>query len=151
VSSVLLPIGGGRDFPSSVEQQTTWIRRVSRQTGLPEERLQPLLLRYGSKAEAVAEFLCAVPDYPLHNHPAYSRREIEYIVQHETVCHLDDLVLRRTALALLGEVSAPLLYELAEISAPLLGWPSGQAEVERTAELLLKNHGVRLPIDKKVS
>lgn len=151
VSSVHLPIGGGRDFPTSVEQQTTWIRRVSRQIGLPAERLQLLLQRYGSKAEAVAEFVCAVPDYPLHNHPAYSRREIEYIVQHETVCHLDDLVLRRTALALLGEVNAPLLYELAEISAPLLGWPSVQAEVERTAELLSKNHGVRLPINKKVS
>jgi glycerol-3-phosphate dehydrogenase len=163
VSSAHLPIGGGRDYPTTSQAQAAWIARVKDQTGLPAERLQTLLHRYGSKAEAVAEFVCAAPDTPLHDHPTYSRREIAYLVQHETVCHLDDLVLRRTPLALLGEVSGPLLHELAEISAPLLGWPSAQAEVERTAELLAKNHGVHLlsvdlhsahlplPLNEKVS
>ena len=151
VSSAHLPIGGGRDFPTSDEKQMAWINRISHQTGLSTERVRLLLHRYGSKAEVVGEFVCAAPDYPLHHHPAYSRREIEYIVQHESVCHLDDLLQRRTVLALLGEVSVPLLYELAEISAPLLGWPSAQAEVERAAELLSKNHGVHLSINKKVS
>ena len=60
--------------------------------------------------------------------------------------HLDDLVLRRTLMGMLGEVSLPLLEELAAIIAPVLAWPpqDAQAEVDRTAEILRRVHGVML-------
>jgi len=62
------------------------------------------------------------------------------------VVHLDDLILRRTLMGMLGEVSLPLLEELAAIVAPVLQWSPqvATAEVARTAELLKRVHGVTL-------
>jgi glycerol-3-phosphate dehydrogenase len=76
--------------------------------------------------------------------PAYSRREIEFMALNERVVHLDDLILRRTMMGLLGQVNGPLLEELAAIVSPVLKWSpqDAAAEVERTIQLLEKVHGV---------
>ena len=133
-SSADLPIGGGKGYP-----------RMPEGTGLPQERLAALLERYGTGADRVAAYLQAGPDAPLACLPAYSRREIAFMALHERVVHLDDLILRRTMMALLGQVNGPLLEELAAIVSPLLGWSPADAaaEVARTIQLLEKVHGVR--------
>jgi glycerol-3-phosphate dehydrogenase len=63
----------------------------------------------------------------------------------ERVVHLDDVVLRRTLMGLLGQATRPLLEELAAVMAPVLGWSRADAdsEVERTVQLLERVHGVR--------
>jgi glycerol-3-phosphate dehydrogenase len=134
-SSADLPIGGGKDYPKLPEN-----------TGLPRERLAALLERYGTGAEKVAACLKAGPDAPLSSHNGYSRREIEFIARNERVVHLDDLVLRRTLIGMLGEATLPLLEEIAAIISPVLEWsqPAADAEVERTVELLRRVHGVTL-------
>lgn len=60
--------------------------------------------------------------------------------------HLDDLVLRRTIMALLGQLSLDLLEELAVVLAPVLAWSQEitQQEIERTVKLLSEVHGVTL-------
>jgi glycerol-3-phosphate dehydrogenase len=133
-SSADLPIGGGKGYP-----------RMPEGTGLPQERLAALLERYGTGADRVAAYLQAGPDAPLACLPAYSRREIAFMALHERVVHLDDLILRRTMMALLGQVNGPLLEELAAIVSPLLGCSPADAaaEVARTIQLLEKVHGVR--------
>jgi glycerol-3-phosphate dehydrogenase len=130
-----LPIGGGRDYP-----------RLQEHAGLSEQRLATLLNRYGTGADKIADYMQAGPDAPLSNHPGYSRREIEFMARYERVVHMDDLILRRALMGILGEVTLPLLEELAAIMAPVLGWSQrdAQAEVERTAELLHRVHGVML-------
>jgi glycerol-3-phosphate dehydrogenase len=112
-------------------------------TGLPQERLATLLERYGTGADKVAAYLQAGPDAPLAGHAGYSRREIEFIALNERVVHLDDLILRRTLMGLLGEVTGPLLEELAAIVAPVLKWSKqdAAAEVERTIGILRKVYG----------
>jgi glycerol-3-phosphate dehydrogenase len=127
-----LPIGGGKGYP-----------RMPEATGLPQERLATLLERYGTGADRVAAYLRAGPDAPLDCHAGYSRREIEFMARYERVVHLDDLILRRTRMGLLGEVNGPLLEELAAIVSPVLGWSEREAaaEVERTIQLLEKVHG----------
>jgi glycerol-3-phosphate dehydrogenase len=128
-----LPIGGGKGYP-----------RMPEGTGLPQERLTALLDRYGTGADRVAAYLQAGPDAPVALQATYSRREIELMARDERVVHLDDLILRRTLMGLLGQVNRPLLEELAAIVAPVLQW-SGQdsaAEVERTIQLLERVHGV---------
>jgi len=134
-SSAELPIGGGRDYP-----------RLREHARLSPQRLATLLERYGTGADRVADHLLAGPDEPLARHGGYSRREIEFIARNERVVHLDDLILRRTLMGILGEVSLPLLQELAEIASPALGWSqhAAKAEVERTTELLRRVHGVTL-------
>jgi glycerol-3-phosphate dehydrogenase len=64
----------------------------------------------------------------------------------ESIVHLDDLVLRRTIMALLGQLSLDLLEELAVVLAPVLAWSQErtQQEIERTAKLLRGLHGVKL-------
>ncbi|HMD69981.1 MAG TPA: glycerol-3-phosphate dehydrogenase/oxidase [Bryobacteraceae bacterium] len=128
-----VPIGGGKGDPHTPGG-----------TGLPQERVGALVERYGSGAEKVAAYLLAGPDSPLAGHAGYSRREIEFMALHERVVHLDDLVLRRTLMGLLGQVTGPLLEELAGVVAPALGWSREHAasEVERTLQLLERVHGV---------
>ena len=137
-----VPIGGGKGYP-----------RMPEGSGLPRERLATLLVRYGTGADKVAAYLRAGPDAPLACHAGYSRREIEFIARYERVVHLDDVILRRTLMGLLGEVNGPLLEELAAIVAPVLGWSGQQTadEVERTIQLLERVHGVTAAARSKSS
>jgi glycerol-3-phosphate dehydrogenase len=139
-----LPIGGGKQFPAAPAAREAWLERLHHKTGLSESRLTALLDRYGTQGERIADFLLAAPDSPLQHYPAYTRREIEYLILHERVTRLDDLVLRRTLFALLGELTAPLLYELADIAALVCGWSDAakREEIERLQTLLEIRHGV---------
>jgi glycerol-3-phosphate dehydrogenase len=134
--SANLPIGGGKNYPP----------KMSGDEGLSKERLDTLIERYGTGAEKVASYMQAAQDAMLSSHSGYSRREIEFIAQNERIVHLDDIILRRTLMGMLGEVSLALLEELATIISPVLNWSQEQteAEVERTVRLLQRVHSVTL-------
>jgi glycerol-3-phosphate dehydrogenase len=78
--------------------------------------------------------------------PDYSLRELFFIVTHEKVFHLDDFILRRSMLAMLGRLSREMLDELAGVFANALGWTKEQrqAEVARTLSILADRHNVQL-------
>lgn len=141
-----LPIGGGKDFPPDDDSRKRYLADLTATTGLPRARVETLLSRYGTRADDVAAFCIADKDSPLENHPPYTVREIEFIIRNERVIHLDDLVLRRTALALLGELTTPLLDELLAITGRVRNWTPQQldAERERTLATLLDRHGITL-------
>ena len=90
--------------------------------------------------------MSAAPDQPLRSLPDYSRREVQFLASQECIVHLDDLVLRRTIMALLGQLSLELLEELAVLLAAELDWQPErtQQEIACTVGLLSKVHGVRL-------
>jgi len=146
-SSVDLPIGGGKEYPTTAVEKSEWLASLSGKTHLSVQRLEVLLDRYGTRAEGIAQFMGAAPDRPLRWLPEYSEREIQYVTSEEIIVHLDDLVLRRTIMALLGQVTLGLLEELAALLAPALGWSEKrvQEEIERTVKVLGKAHGVMLP------
>lgn len=141
-----LAIGGGKDYPGTDEASDRWLAALCERTNLDRDRLLVLLERYGTRAEQVAAFCVEGPDGPLRHHDRYTRREIEFIVRRERVIHLDDIVLRRTSIALLGELTADLLGELAQIAAAVLGWSPDQIrrEIDRTREILLDRHRIEL-------
>ncbi len=64
----------------------------------------------------------------------------------EAVAHIDDLLLRRTPLALFGQLTPERLTAIADLVARELGWsPAYLAhEVTRTRDLLATRHGVHL-------
>jgi glycerol-3-phosphate dehydrogenase len=134
-SSADIPIGGGKGYP-----------RLPEGTGLPQARLLALQERYGTIADHVTAYMKAGPDALLAHHAGYSRREIEFIALNERVVHLDDLIMRRTLIGILGELTLPLLKELAAIVAKVQKWPKEKtaAEIERTIQLFKKVHGVIL-------
>ena len=141
-----LPIGGGRGYPRKPGETRLQIESLSAWTGVSRERLKVLFERYGSRAEAVATFMNGGTDQILATLPDYSRREVNFLVQHEKIVHLDDLLLRRSMLGLLGRLTRPMIDELADVAGNSLGWDAGQrdAEVKRTLSILAERHGVRL-------
>ena len=84
--------------------------------------------------------------YAIRSYYDMTRREVVFLAEKEKVVHLDDLILRRTLMAYLGYLNHPLVEELADILADVLGWDEGQKqmEVERTLEILKDRHGVDL-------
>ena len=110
------------------------------------DRLRILFERYGTRAEEIAQFLAAGDDQPLQSCQSYSRREIAFILRAEKVMRLDDLILRRTLIAMLGQLSRGLLEELAAICAGSLGWSDERKarEIRRTLDLLRDKHRVTL-------
>lgn len=64
----------------------------------------------------------------------------------EAVVHLDDLLLRRTPLALFGGLTPARFTAIAALTAEALGWDAARlaAEETRTREILATRHGVHL-------
>src|SRR5690606_24214483 len=52
-STEMLPIGGGRGFPTDEAARRAWITERSTKSGLPAARIEALLARYGTTADAV--------------------------------------------------------------------------------------------------
>jgi glycerol-3-phosphate dehydrogenase len=131
VSTVNLPIGGGRDYPRDESSRNSMISRIG-------PRGNALLDRYGTKALAVQDFTATTQDQPMSSLPGYSSGEIAYICAHENVRHLADLLLRRTAITMEGLLTPEAIQDTAKIASDVLGWNKArvQAEIEHAkAEL----------------
>jgi glycerol-3-phosphate dehydrogenase len=134
------PIGGGRRFPLD---RAEWIAQVAAQKGLLGERMSELFARYGTEAEAIAAFISAEPDAVLP-HPGYSRRELLFLIRNEAVERLDDVLLRRTTLAISGNLSLQMMDAVLDILSAEKGWTPTRrtAERQRFLTLLRERHGV---------
>ncbi|HNH27267.1 MAG TPA: glycerol-3-phosphate dehydrogenase/oxidase, partial [Anaerolineales bacterium] len=141
-----LPVGGGRNYPRTSEERTKYINGLAAWTGLSHERLETLFERYGTRAESIAEFMKVATDAPLNSLPSYSKRELLFLIQHEKAEHLDDLLLRRTMLAMLGKLTRDAVIECSMLMADALNWnlERRNAEAERTLRVLADRHRVRL-------
>jgi glycerol-3-phosphate dehydrogenase len=141
-----LAIGGGHGYPHDETELKRQIESLSAWTGVTRERLKALFERYGSRAEAIATFMNGGTDQILRTLPDYSRREIAFVLQYEKVIHIDDFLLRRSMLGMLGRVTRETVDELAGIFSNHFGWKAEQrdAEVARTLSILADRHGVRL-------
>ena len=74
----------------------------------------------------------------------YSVAEIAYLARSEQVVHLSDLVLRRTSLAITGQISSRIIDKVAEIVADELGWKPAwkNKEIESLTTELEDYYGV---------
>ncbi|HEY0259584.1 MAG TPA: glycerol-3-phosphate dehydrogenase/oxidase [Lacisediminihabitans sp.] len=143
VSTTALAIGGGKGFPTTEAARQAWATANS--AGLPTERALQLLERYGTRATGFIQAIVAeTTDHVLTSTDRYSTAEINYILDNELVVHLDDLVLRRTDLAFIGLLTAPIVEEFADLLAARLGWSTEQRaqEVTRLEKGLSEFHGV---------
>ena len=141
-----LPIGGGKDYPWTGYIKLQFFNQVYELTGLPDKWSKILFDRYGTRAQEISAFMAGDYDAALKHKPDMTRREITFLAQREKIVHLDDLLLRRTMLAFLGELTRPLVEEMAEYVGEALGWTKAQikAEVSRSFDILADRHGVRL-------
>ncbi|MDY0908929.1 glycerol-3-phosphate dehydrogenase/oxidase [Microbacterium sp. CFBP9034] len=127
-----LAIGGGSGFPVTERARQQWI--AGHAEGLPAARVATLLDRYGTVATAVIAAIVDDPDdATLELVPGFSTAELRHVARSEDVVHLDDLLMRRTSLAFVGDASPEACAEIAAAIAPELGWDDARiaAEVER--------------------
>jgi glycerol-3-phosphate dehydrogenase len=85
-------------------------------------------------------------DMAIKTNSHYTLGEIAEMAMREKVVHLDDLLLRRTLLAYLGQLTRPLTEELANALSDALGWTEDQkkAELAHALKILADRHGVKL-------
>jgi glycerol-3-phosphate dehydrogenase len=144
------PIGGGLNYPVTDTDRQAWIKTLQVDGNIDKARIETLLNRYGTRSTAFIEYLQSQQDTPLEHNSHYTRCEVEFIATYERVRRLSDLVLRRTSLAMLGNVTIPLLQELARIIAPILNWSDDEmhGEVNHTIQLLKQHYGMKLTTEE---
>lgn len=143
-------IGGGADYPSDPRRRATWVR--TRLIDLAPARRDAVFARYGTRARKVAEYLTAGDEVVLAG-GALSDRELRWMVEHEHLVHLDDLVLRRTDLAFTGALDLAVLSELASSLAAAAGWSEARRDEElaRCVAILVHEHSADLPLEARAS
>ncbi|MDB6176369.1 glycerol-3-phosphate dehydrogenase/oxidase [Paracoccus sp. Z330] len=140
ISTQNLPIGGGRDLPAQ-DQRENWIARLSQATGAHPKRIDQLLSRYGSTAAQIAAAEGETP-VMLEDAIDFSHAELAWITGHEQVRDLQDLVMRRTPLAVTGSLSIRDINNISIICANILKWDDRQRQdqLDRTIEHLDSRH-----------
>ncbi|MCG7519053.1 glycerol-3-phosphate dehydrogenase/oxidase [Ruegeria sp. Ofav3-42] len=113
-STLGLAIGGGAQFP---DDPTTLQNRLTDEFHVTPDRAQHLIGHYGSQSYDVALFCQSAQDVSLADDCPYTEAEIVWLLRTEFVESLTDIVLRRTALAITGQISAALLERLGGIIA----------------------------------
>jgi glycerol-3-phosphate dehydrogenase len=115
------PIAGAGDLDAVKRESSSWVERF----GWTAATVERLLGRYGDRAREIVA-ICTEESAnaePVGASPAYLRAEVIHAVTHEGALHLDDVLTRRTHIALeLPESGIAAVREVASIIAPLLGW-----------------------------
>jgi glycerol-3-phosphate dehydrogenase len=144
-STAKLAIGGGAGFPATDAAVESWIAAHARGP-VDAARAGVLFTRYGTRAGLVLDYLAAGDDDAFESTHELSRREVEFMVEHEQIGHLVDVMIRRTSLAFRGLVTAELLAETANALAGPLGWSKArcQDEIHHAEDVLSRLHGVQV-------
>jgi len=139
-----LPIGGGRGMPKTDEERLVWIGDLARQSGALPERIAEVLARYGTTAREIILQEGAEPFFI--GATTFSEAEIDWIARNEQVLHLEDVLLRRTQLAITGQVTEEISQHICKITANALNWSNKRAQNELSSarKTLVEKHGTCL-------
>jgi glycerol-3-phosphate dehydrogenase len=116
------PIGGGKNYPTTDQQRDNYLASLCKKDLISLNHAQSLFIRYGTEIEKVLGFEKIVKLTPLMTLDDYFVEEIQYLIKVESTFNLDDLVVRRTNLAIEGRLNNQVLIELAMLMKELLGW-----------------------------
>ncbi|WP_449372935.1 glycerol-3-phosphate dehydrogenase/oxidase [Arthrobacter psychrolactophilus] len=144
-STAKLPIGGGVNFPATSAGIEAWIASHTSDS-VDAARAGVLLTRYGTRAETVLAYLAEGEDTVFDSTAELSGREVEFMVEHEQIGHLIDVMIRRTSLAFRGLVTSELLAETAAALACPLGWNEAKVaeEIGHAITIPDRFHGVQV-------
>ncbi|MGN6132454.1 MAG: glycerol-3-phosphate dehydrogenase/oxidase [Nocardioidaceae bacterium] len=126
-----VPLVGAAGYEALVNTRETLAAR----SGLPVDRIEHLLGRYGSAIREVLDLVAEHPELgaPLEHAPRYLKVEAYYGASHEGALHLDDLLARRLRVSVdTWDRGVDVAREVADIVAPVLGWDA--AAIEREVE-----------------
>ncbi|RMC37956.1 glycerol-3-phosphate dehydrogenase/oxidase [Paracoccus alkanivorans] len=143
-----MQIGGGRDYPRG-DARETWIGERAENCSLTPARIGALLSRYGTRLDRILPQLRG-GETPLVHLPGYSREELEWLCRNERVVTLADLLQRRTAIAISGDLTPEVACEVAEIPARVFEWDAARKRAEIDA-LSLSSAGEPMTSEKEAS
>ncbi|HEY6464307.1 MAG TPA: FAD-dependent oxidoreductase, partial [Polyangiaceae bacterium] len=126
-----VPIAGADGYLAAVARSAEF----ADERRLPAVEIVRLLHRYGGLVEEIlAVEGVADPWVGLTGAPGYLRAEVGYAVSHEGARHLDDVLVRRTRMAMeTTDRGLGAATEVAMVIAPLLGWDRSTIEEEIAA------------------
>ena len=123
--------------------QFAWERRelTAEQVGLPVATVEHLLRRHGDRVNRIIELIADDPSLaaPVHPELPYLRAEIVVAVVDEGARSLEDVLVRRTHVALETRDPAPAVDFTLKVLAEVLGW----RRKRRAAELEAFEHSPR--------
>jgi glycerol-3-phosphate dehydrogenase len=115
VTTAGLAIGGGRGFPRDDAGRSALVARLARLGGIPAERAENLLSRYGTRAEAYVQTLRGRGEVMMASVPDYAAEEILHIAATEMVGTIDDIIHRRTLIGMTGRDRPAVRAEIASL------------------------------------
>lgn len=121
-STASLPIRGGKNLPLSETDKEKYILALAKKYDFTAEYARELLTRYGTSAEGIAKFIVDEHGKPLKSITNWNTAEVKYILQTEKPIHLDDIFIRRSTIAWLGNASEEVIEEFAELMADHMDW-----------------------------
>jgi len=145
-STQQLAIGGASGLPAGTAAVAQLTAQIAAASAIDLSRAHDLLSRYGSKAGALARRFAAAGDARLVHLPDYSAAELRYLCRETGAVHLDDLVIRRTLLAIRGRLNGNALAEIADVAAAAWGWSASRrdAELQACTARLRQHHHTRI-------
>jgi len=129
-----IAIGGGKGFNTET-------------LGQQDARAQHLFTHYGTRSHEVAVFCDRFAgNKPLTDTCPYTTGEIAFLAEREFVITLSDIILRRTTLAISGQISMALIDSITAVLGPINDW--SRAEQDNQISTLIEElddfHGVSL-------
>ncbi|KJR06201.1 glycerol-3-phosphate dehydrogenase/oxidase [Gordonia sihwensis] len=124
-----VPLVGADGYFALINQ----CEHLGQRFGLHPYRIRRLLNRYGSLLDDVLYYADADESLlqPLRAAPQYLRVEIVYAVWAEGALHLEDVLARRTRIAIeYSHRGVDCAQEVAELIAPVLGWDETRVATE---------------------
>jgi glycerol-3-phosphate dehydrogenase len=116
-----------------------------RMLGVPAGRAAHLRENYGSRAVDVLAYCQAYGgDQPLTPSSAYSTGEIAFLATQEHAVTVSDIVLRRSVLAITGQISAGLIQRITKVMGHEMHWSDSEQTNQQQALMaeLHNFHGV---------
>ena len=137
-STADLPVRGGDKLPLSEQDKKAYADNLSKKYGFTAEYAHQLLMRYGTYAEKIAAYIKDTNGKPLKSIANWNSGEFDYILEIEKPLHLDDVFVRRSTIAWLGNASDDVIEEFSDIMAKKYGWNAGKRkeEIERLKKVL---------------
>lgn len=142
VSTKDLRLGGSNGYPREQQDKDDYLSQLKDISQITDKQLESLFETYGTYVELMIREIEKKDSLPLESINEMLIGEIKYLVTHEDIVHLDDLVLRRTMVGKLGMVTPESLREILEICSSSLNWTKQetQIELERFTNILRDRH-----------
>jgi glycerol-3-phosphate dehydrogenase len=144
VSTEDMQIGGSKGYPKNKTELETYRLELQNRYPAKPEIHERLFDTYGTQAEEILRNYAADASISLETLPDVSLAEIKNILATEDVIHLDDLLLRRTMLGKLGQITTESLMDISRICAETFGWSQEETkrEIEHFTNLLEDKHKI---------